>query len=238
MIKSDSTQLRYRAHDKTHGWLSEISGYDANNSSSGYAGWFGYEIDAIMIKADDIVTTTVIEKSKEEVKQEAPVITETYRIRITWRDVKSQIGAYKNLDSAINICQAKTDETGIVYTVFNNAGEAVYVATVKVKESEQEKQEDNKLDTSPDIEVVVPKEDDKQPEPDIEDVIDSDETENDDNIILPDDSQNDEHNDDSDNSKDIPDDEYKDDNVNNDQKLFNIILKIIVKIVKKIFFKK
>ena len=64
MSKSDSTKLTYRAHDKTHGWLSEISGYDINNANTGYAGWTGYEIDAIMIKADDIVKVSENLRSK------------------------------------------------------------------------------------------------------------------------------------------------------------------------------
>lgn len=147
MIKSDSTRLTYRAHDKTHGWLSEISGYDVNNASTGYAGWTGYEIDAIMIKADDIVTTAIIEKPKDEpTAPSTPSTQELYRIRLTWEDSKSQVGAYKNIDSAKKICQETTDTTGKIYTVFDSKGEAVYVATVKASAEPEE----------PKVEVVEP----------------------------------------------------------------------------------
>lgn len=66
VIRSDVTKLHYQVHDATHGWLGEISEYDINNGSTGYAGWFGYDIDGLMVWADDIVTTTVIEKPKVE----------------------------------------------------------------------------------------------------------------------------------------------------------------------------
>lgn len=135
MIKSDVTTLHYRAHDKTHGWLSEISGYDVNDANAGYAGWTGYEIDAIMIRADDIITITQIEKPKEEPKAEStPVVEEIYRIRISWEDAKSQVGAYKNLDSAIKICQEKSDATGVVYSVYDSIGTIKYTATAKQPE--------------------------------------------------------------------------------------------------------
>lgn len=129
MIRSDSTQLHYRAHDKTHGWLGEISGYDMNDANAGYAGWTGYEIDAIMIRADDIVTTTIVEKPKVEEPAPQPIVEQLYRIRISWEDSKSQIGAYKNKDSAINICQQKTDSTGVIYSVFDINGNAVFTSS-------------------------------------------------------------------------------------------------------------
>lgn len=150
MIKSDSTTLRYRAHDKTHGWLDEISGYDINDPNTGYAGWTGYEIDAIMIRADDIVTVTQIEKPKEE---PAPVVEEIYRIRISWEDAKSQAGAYKNLDSAIRICQEKSDATGVIYSVYDSVGTVKYTATARQPEVVQPET------TEPEVsepEVVVP----------------------------------------------------------------------------------
>lgn len=46
-------------------------------------------------------------------------VTELYRIRKTWEDSKSQIGAYANLQNAINSCKDG-------YSVFNNKGEKVY----------------------------------------------------------------------------------------------------------------
>ena len=55
---------------------------------------------------------------------------EMYRIRKTWEDAKSQIGAYKNLESAKKECKEG-------YSVFDGKGKAVY--TNKPVEKEEEK---------------------------------------------------------------------------------------------------
>lgn len=52
--------------------------------------------------------------------------TELYRVRKTWADSKSQVGAYANLINAKAAC----DKAGDGYSVFNSKGVAVY--TVKV----------------------------------------------------------------------------------------------------------
>lgn len=134
MIRSDSTKLTYCAHDKTHGWLGAISGYDINDSNAGYAGWTGYEIDAIMIKADDIVTTTVVETPKVETPA-APAPTpsttttkELYRVRKTWEDAKSQAGAFTSLEGAKKVCNAAGSE----YSVFDSKGNKVYPTSIIV----------------------------------------------------------------------------------------------------------
>ena len=52
--------------------------------------------------------------------------TEMYRVRKTWEDSKSQVGAYKNLDNAKECCDKYEG-----YHVYNSKGEAVYpVVTV------------------------------------------------------------------------------------------------------------
>ena len=52
-------------------------------------------------------------------KQSAPAATEMYRVRLTWADAKSQIGAFTNLENAKKACKEG-------YTVFNSQGVAVY----------------------------------------------------------------------------------------------------------------
>lgn len=47
---------------------------------------------------------------------------EIYRVRKSWKDAKSQVGAYKNLQNAKEIC----DKAGSGYYVFNSAGKAIY----------------------------------------------------------------------------------------------------------------
>lgn len=49
----------------------------------------------------------------------APTSTQMYRVRKTWADSKSQIGAYSNLENAKKACKSG-------YTVFDNNGNAVY----------------------------------------------------------------------------------------------------------------
>lgn len=47
---------------------------------------------------------------------------ELYRVRKTWEDNKSQVGAYSNLNNAIKAC----DKAGSDYYIFNNKGECIY----------------------------------------------------------------------------------------------------------------
>lgn len=49
----------------------------------------------------------------------APATTQLYRVRKTWSDAKSQIGAYSSLENAKKACKAG-------YSVFNNSCKAVY----------------------------------------------------------------------------------------------------------------
>lgn len=60
----------------------------------------------------------------QEVNKRLRVITsppsdEIYRIRKSWADAASQVGAYRNLESAKRICPAG-------FTVYNSKGEAIY----------------------------------------------------------------------------------------------------------------
>ena len=74
---------------------------------------------AELLKGKSAVTTT-----PEIIAPNAPEVTTTemYRIRKTWEDTKSQIGAYASLKNA----QVACDKAGNEYKVFNNAGEVVY----------------------------------------------------------------------------------------------------------------
>ena len=54
---------------------------------------------------------------------ETPVITtEMYRVRKSWNNPTSQIGAYRSLENAKKAC----DAAGKDYFVFNQAGKAIY----------------------------------------------------------------------------------------------------------------
>jgi hypothetical protein len=55
---------------------------------------------------------------------------ELYRVRKSWNDSKSQLGAYSILANAIKTC----DKAGEGYYVFNSAGEVIHPETKKKEE--------------------------------------------------------------------------------------------------------
>lgn len=63
----------------------------------------------------------------EETKSSSQIEQKLYRIRKTWADAASQIGAYKSLDSAKNVCKKG-------YTVYDWNGVAVYSSTIVSEE--------------------------------------------------------------------------------------------------------
>jgi hypothetical protein len=63
---------------------------------------------------------------------------ETYRVRKSWEDSKSQVGAYSVLENAKKAC----DKAGKDYKVYNSKGEQVYYAKKQVSAPEMEKTED------------------------------------------------------------------------------------------------
>ena len=90
--------------------------------------WFPKHGKSMATVRDDVADlmgkkTSVIEPVKPEEK-------EMYRVRKTWEDAKSQVGAYTNLDNAKKAC----DKAGKDYEVYNSKGVAVYPEEVVVKE--------------------------------------------------------------------------------------------------------
>ena len=127
MIKSTdaNVKIHYQVHTKGGKWLSYVSGYSTSDSTNGYAGILGSAIDGIRMYAEKTTTTTTPTTTttttvKEEVKEET--VQKIYRIRKSWADVKSQTGAYANLNSAKEKCQA----SGEGYKVFDWNGKEVY----------------------------------------------------------------------------------------------------------------
>jgi uncharacterized protein YcbK (DUF882 family) len=80
----------------------------------------------------------------EEEKKEEPVAKEMYRVRKSWADAKSQIGAYTVLQNAKNAC----NKAGTGYYVFNSKGEVVYPTTIQETPKEEIKPDVSKVDTS------------------------------------------------------------------------------------------
>ena len=81
---------------------------------------FRKDVAALMKNTSSTPTATV--KPNETTTTTAPS-SPIYRVRKTWADSKSQIGAYKSLDSAKQLCDKNPG-----YSVFDEKGNAVYTS--------------------------------------------------------------------------------------------------------------
>jgi hypothetical protein len=84
--------------------------------------WFPKHGKSMATVRKDVAKLMGNKTSVIEPEPEKPSTKEMYRVRKTWEDVKSQIGAYTNLDNAKVAC----DKAGAGYEVYNSKGEAVY----------------------------------------------------------------------------------------------------------------
>lgn len=125
MIKATDPNVKiyYQVHIRGGNWLPYVTGYSTSDSNNGYAGILGKPIDGIRMYAVKTTTTTVVTpKPTPIVTPTEPEVEKIYRVRKSWKDSKSQKGAYKNLDSAKNCCQ----KAGEGYKVFDWNGKEVY----------------------------------------------------------------------------------------------------------------
>ncbi len=86
--------------------------------------WFkkhGKDMEDVRNDVSKLLKPTVVEK---------PVVKETYRVRKTWEDAKSQVGAYTSLDNAKDAC----DKAGKGFEVYNSKGIAIYPESSVVTE--------------------------------------------------------------------------------------------------------
>jgi hypothetical protein len=90
--------IEYRTGILGGEWLDWIKDY--GEGDNGYSGWYGKQLDRLQIR---IVADPIFIPNPKEEKPETNTTTEMYRIRLSWEDTKSQLGAYKKLDSAIEI---------------------------------------------------------------------------------------------------------------------------------------
>ena len=79
----------------------------------------GFRADVKKAMGGNVETTQPTQTEAQ--KQTTTTSGEMYRIRKSWNDAKSQIGAYRNLDGAKAACKAG-------YTVYDSKGKAVYTA--------------------------------------------------------------------------------------------------------------
>ena len=85
-------------------------------------------LDAAKEHCDKNIGYSVFDESGKAVYTKAETVSQVYRIRKTWADVKSQIGAYKNLDAAKEHCAKNPG-----YSVFDEKGNVVYTTPVASK---------------------------------------------------------------------------------------------------------
>ena len=109
--------------------------------------WFkryGKTLDDVRDRVAEIMDEP--EEKKEETKPK-----EIFRVRKSWEDSMSQIGAYLELDNAIAQC----DKVGSEYKVFNSIGEIVYFIEEKEPTPEPQPEPDpvpiNPDDIQPDV---------------------------------------------------------------------------------------
>ncbi len=128
MIKATdlNTQIYYQVHIRGGEWLPYVTGYNTSDNNNGYAGIIGKPIDGIRMYAKKTIVQTIADPSPSQpsvpVLQPEPV-KKYYRVRISWADSKSQVGAYTDLQNAIDKCQS----AGNGYKVFDDSGKEVYV---------------------------------------------------------------------------------------------------------------
>lgn len=79
--------------------------------------------------------------------KEEPKIEELYRVRKSWEDAKSQLGAFKNLEGAISVAKANPG-----YNVYDSNGDIKYESKITESPKEEPKEEPK---TEPDVTVAV-----------------------------------------------------------------------------------
>lgn len=90
---------------------------------------FGKTMDDVRKDVAALIGTVAATPAAPVVKPEAPAANEMYRVRKSWTDSGSQIGAYRDLNNA----KAARDNAGAEYFVFNSAGEVVYPVVDKLE---------------------------------------------------------------------------------------------------------
>lgn len=88
----------------------------------------GYTMDGFRKAVNAAMNTDNASEQPEEKTYPEKLSSGYYRVRKTWKDSKSQLGAYRILSNA----KAKVDENA-GYSVFNNDGNVVYTAAVEVE---------------------------------------------------------------------------------------------------------
>lgn len=109
------------------GALLETCFYDDEDDMKVYNANKGAIADGIvagMVEGFGLEETSKPSTPQKPVVPQKPSAGEMYRVRKSWKDAGSQIGAYRDLDNAKKACKSG-------YSVFDSAGKVVYTPAVK-----------------------------------------------------------------------------------------------------------
>ena len=95
--------------------------------------WFPRHGKSMESARDDIAK--LLKKPEPVTPEVKPEETELYRVRKTWEDVASQVGAYSVLENAIKACDKAGND---IYEVYDSKGTAVYPERVIIQEEKEE----------------------------------------------------------------------------------------------------
>ena len=116
-VKKYSTSADAKAKTNPKGTMKAGTYYIFNKYPKGYNGMYNLTTDKTGAEAGSWINPTenVAPKVEEKVQK-------IYRVRKSWADTKSQVGAYSSLDNAKDACQ----KAGAGYKVFDWNGKEVY----------------------------------------------------------------------------------------------------------------
>ena len=113
-------------------------GFGSNHGDVNH--WFPKHGKSMATVRADVAKLMGTQTSKDDDSSNPAPQKETYRVRKTWEDAKSQIGAYTILENAKKAC----DKAGLNYSVFDSKGTIVYPLS-KIENEEPEEKIELKL---------------------------------------------------------------------------------------------
>ena len=125
-VNKYSTSADAKAKINSKGTMKAGTYYIFNKYPNGYNGMYNLTNDSTGAEAGSWINPAenVAPKVEEQVQK-------LYRVRKSWTDAKSQVGAYSSLDNAKDACQ----KAGAGYKVFDWDGKEVYAYTAPIVET-------------------------------------------------------------------------------------------------------
>ena len=129
---SPSTKDTYRVRKSWEDSKSQVGAFSILDNAIAKAKSLGQEYKVYDGKGNQVYPSSTQSNAQESNQQ----VRELYRVRLSWEDEASQVGAYKSLEGAIKAAKSK----GFMYKVFNREGKMVYPTVVSAaKPAEEDK---------------------------------------------------------------------------------------------------